>query len=219
MQKRSLIIGEYDTAAQGWTLSSLQLSDAEQKTNYIEKTGGDGSWDMSTAMTDGIPRYKNRGMTAMLECSAGTRSEREKLISDMVNQLDGWEWSIVLPDHPGLYLVGRVHVAVNYSNMAHAAVTITATCEPWLYRADETIATLRATATEQAATLKNSGRRSVVPVLEVTGTVKLTYGTSSAQLTNGTYEWPVLLLTPGNHVVRYSGDGTLVVTYREAVLR
>ena len=53
----------------------------------------------------------------------------------------------------------------------------------------------------------------------MTGNVKLTYGTSVMQMTAGTYEWPTLLLTTGDHVVKYSGNGTLKITYREAVLR
>jgi hypothetical protein len=55
----------------------------------------------------------------------------------------------------------------------------------------------------------------------VTGSVRLRYGESSIQLTGEgvAYEWPSLVLTPGSHVVIYSGEGTLDITYREAVLR
>jgi hypothetical protein len=219
MRKRALIIGDYDTAAHGWTLSSFQLSAAEQKTNYIEKSGGDGSWDMSTVMTDGIPRYRNRDLTATLECSVGTRADREALISELVNKLDGWEWHIVTPDRPEHYLIGRVHVAVDYNDPAHASVTITAHCEPWLNSAEDIVVTLVATATEQSKIVHNAGRKAVIPRLEVSGTVKLTFGTSSIQMTEGIYEWPGLFLTPGDHVVKYSGNGRAVLVYREAVLR
>lgn len=221
MQKRKFIFGSYDTAAHGWTLApGWKLSDPEQKTNYVEKTGGDGSWDLSTAMTEGIPRYKDRSLTVTLECSTGTRASREELISEMVNQLDGFKWQIVSPDKPDHYLVGRLHVAVNYNDLAHAAVTVTGTCEPWLYSTQETVLTLNATSTKIKVMLSNNGRRAVVPTLTVTDSVLLEYGGDSLQLsTAGTYEWPALLLTPGNHLVNYSGSGTLTFTYREAVLR
>lgn len=220
MAKRTIIIGGYDTAANGWTLAGLSLSAPEQKTHYIEKTAGDGSWDLSTAMTDGIPRYRDRTLAAMLECSAGTRADREALISDMVNRLDGLEWQIVHPDHPLHYLSGRVHVAVDFNNLAHASVTVTAVCAPWLFKAQETTFSLAATENEKTIVLANEGRRVVVPLLTVTGSVLLKYGTSSISLTNASsYEWPTLLLTPGDHTVAYSGDGTLVIKYREAVLR
>lgn len=220
MVKRTVKIGDYDTAAQGWTLSGLMLGEPEQKTNYVEKTGGDGSWDWSTVMTDGIPRYRNRTLSITLECSEGTRSDREKLISGIVNQLDGLEWDIILPDHPSHYLTGRTHVAVSYSDLAHASVLITGTCNPWLYKKDETIIELQATSAEKSAVLVNAGRLTIVPTLEVTGgTVTLSYGTASTSMSEGKYEWPTLLLTPGNHPIKYKGSGTLTVTYREAVLR
>lgn len=229
MLKRTVLIGEYNTAAHGWTLTAgWKLSDPEQKTNYIEKSGGDGTWDLSTALTDGLPRYRDRSLTATLECSEGTREDRERLIAEMVNRLDGLEWRIVLPDHPEHYLTGRVHVAVNYNDPAHAAVTITATCAPWLYKKEETILTLEThSAAEQTATITNSGRLAVVPELIVEGSLILEYGTAWIDLSDGTYEWPMLLLTPGDHVVKYSattgadgtGSGKVVIKYREAVLR
>lgn len=220
MTKRTLLLGAYDTAAKGWTLSECALSDPEQKTNYLEKKGGDGSWDLSTVVTDGIPRYMDRNLSARLECSEGTRWERTTLISEMVNRLDGLAWHIVLPDYPEHYLVGRVHVAVNFHDLAHSSVTVTAVCEPWLYKAQETAFSLAATKDEKTVVLPNNGRKVLVPLLTTTGSILLKYGTSSISLTDAnSYEWPTLLLTPGDHSVTYSGEGTLVVKYREAVLR
>ena len=219
MLKRTLLIGEYDTASHGWTLAGWKLSDPEQKTNYIEKTGGDGSWDLSTAQTDGIPRYKVRSFSATLECSEGTRADREKLISEMVNKLDGFEWSIVLPDHPDHYITGRLHVAEDFNNLAHAKVNLSATVAPWLYKKTETIYTFDLHEAEQTAALTNSGRLAMVPQIGVTGEALLEYGTASIALSEGVFEWPDLLLTPGEHAVKYSGEGKLTFTFREAVLR
>jgi hypothetical protein len=219
MKKRSIKIGDYDTAAHGWTLAGCKLSDPEPKLNYVEKNGGDGSWDLSTVLTGGITRYKNRTLTATLELSSGTREEREAEINELVNNHDGLERQIVLPDRPDHYLKGRVQIAVNYSDLAHAAVTVTATCEPWLYRARESIVELTATGAAQTAFIRNGGRRAVVPVLSVTGRIKLRFGAATTDLTAGTFGWPALLLTPGLHELEYSGSGDLVITYREAVLR
>lgn len=220
MAKRTVILGTYDTAAHGWTLAALKLSDPEQKTNYVEKTGGDGSWDWSTVMTEGLPRYKDRSLSITLECSEGTRADREGLISEIVNLLDGMEWEITLPDHTDCYLTGRLHVAVNYSDLAHASVTISGTCKPWLYKKRAMVITLSATSTEKHAILVNAGRLALVPSLEVAdGTVSLTYGTATTSMSPGTYEWPTLLLMPGNNSLTYKGSGKLTISYREAVLR
>lgn len=220
MIKRTVKIGAYDTAAKGWTLTALHLSDPTQKTKYVERTGGDGSWDWSTVMTDGLPRYDDRNLSLTLECSEGTKADRETLISGAVNQLDGYEWEITLPDHTEYYLVGRLHVAVNYSDNAHASVTITGACKPWLFKKTEKVLVLTASTTAKSATLVNSGRLAVVPTLEVEeGPVTLSYGTASTSMSDGRYEWPTLLLTPGNHPIQYKGSGTLTISYREAVLR
>lgn len=222
MQKRSVKIGDYITADHGWTLTGLSLSAPEQKTNYVEKSGGDGSWDLSTVLTGGLPRYKDRTLTITLECSEGTRADREALLNDLVNTVDGLEWKVVLPDRPEHYLAGRLHVAVNQNSLAYAAVTITGTVAPWLYSARETIIDLGSTGgVWETATLYNKGRLAVVPVITAgTGAnMQLRFGAISSNVTPGTYEWAGLLLTPGRHKLEYSGTGPVRITYREAVLR
>lgn len=228
MQKRSVTIGTYVTADYGWTLSGCHLTDPEQKTNYVEKSGGDGSWDLSTVLTDGIPRYKDRTLTVTLENSQGTREDREEIINEMVNLLDGWEWNIVLPDHQDYYLQGRVHVAVEQNSLAYARVVITSIVEPWFYKARETIVKLDAPITISTDTtffsLWNRGRKVVVPRLDVVGTARLTFNNNHINLTGGTYEWPALQLMPGENTLVYTGSvdptyESLTLTYREAVLR
>lgn len=221
MQKRKITIGDYDTAANGWTLSGWSFSAAEPKTNYVERPSGDGSWDLSTALTDGIPRYKDRTLTATLECSEGTRLEREERIRHMVNTLDGLRWSIRLPDDEHHYISGRVRVLREYNDLVHAAVTVTAVCDPWRYSDTETTVALVAASGQKTAQLINNGRRAIVPTITITGqgaSVLLAYGTVSVALSAGTYKLPDLLLIPGRHALTYSGTGTAVVSYREAVL-
>ena len=219
MQKRRILFDEYNTADHGWTLTGWRLEPAEQKTKYIEKPNGDGSWDLSTTLTDGILKYKDRPFASTFECSEGTRLEREEVIRQMVNQLDGVRAKITLPDDDAHYVVGRLHVVREYNDLAHAAVTVTATCEPWKYAKAETVVALTATTEKQTVRLINRGRRAIVPTLKVSGSsVLLEYGTSSMAMNSGTYQWPTLLLTPGTHTLTVSGSGSLVITYREAVL-
>lgn len=219
--KRKIVIGGYDTAANGWTLTACKLSDPALKANYVNIPGGDGSWDLSTALTDGQPRYSDRTLTVTLECSEGDRLSRETLIRQMINQLDGLRYDIELPDDSYRHINGRVHIARNYSDLAHASVTVTATCKPWRYNNAETIVTLTAKTTTQTARLVNNGRLAIVPLLTVSGSgasIRLEYGSSSLALSAGEYQWPDLLLTPGAHTLAYTGAGTLKITYREAVL-
>ena len=222
MEKRKIIFGSYDTAAHGWTLASWTLSAPEMQTNLVEVPGRrKGPLDLSTALTDGEPVYGSREMVANLECSEGTRLNREATIDPMANWLDGGTMNITLPDDAGHYLTGRVHVVKDYNDPAHAAVTVSAVCEPWRYAAAEKTITLTAAMDAQTATLTNAGRLALVPLLVVAGDaaeVNLVRGTASWALAAGTYALPDLLLTQGDHTITYSGTGTLTFTWREGVL-
>lgn len=218
IKKRTAIFGDYDTAAHGWTLTECALSDPEPKLEYVEKVGGDGSWDMSTVLTDGITRYKNRKLTVTLECSVGSRDDRGREISRMVNLLDGLEWPVILPDHPDHYLVGRLQVGKKFHKIPHSSVSVTGTVEPWYYSRREKVVAGTATTEAQSKIFSNEGRQAVLPQIIVDGNIQLSYGDNSIQLVTGTYEWPAMLLKPGDHTVTYSGAGTLELRFREAVL-
>lgn len=226
MEKRKIIFGTYDTAAHGgWTLCEWTLSDAEHKSNLVEIPGRDGELDASAALTDGVPRYKSRTLTARFELSDGSRLEREEVIRTMINWLDGWRVDIYLPDDPLHYITGRVHVARDYNDPAHASVTVTAVCDPWRYAVTETNITLTTTPGEPATGyLANNGRRSVVPLLTITAaegeTVLLSFGGSSWALGAGEYQLPDLVLPQGSHEIKYNSIGECVLNfrYREAVL-
>ena len=219
MEKRGLTIGTYNTAEQLWTLASWSLSAPEYHENFLDVPGRDGALDLSAALTNGAPTYHSRTLTVKLECSEGTRLEREAAINTMTNWLDGWRQDIVLPDDPGHYITGRVSVAKEYNDNAHAAVTVTAVCDPWRYAKDETVYTLTAATTEKTQALANAGRRTAVPLLTITGgTVLLKYGGFSWSLGDGTYQLPDLTLPQGGGSLTYSGTGTLRISYREAVL-
>ena len=221
MKKRGIVLGDYNTADHGWTLTGWTFTPAEQKTNFIEKQAGDGSWDLSTALTDDIPRYKARTLTATFECSESTRAKREAKIREMVNLLDGMRMNIKLPDDDQHYITGRVHVARGYNDLAHAAVTVSAVCEPWKYSNEETVVTLTASSTKETIKLRNRGRRAIVPTITVedaNASVLLEYGNASMAIGAGTWQWPDLLLKTGGAVLKYSGTGSFTITYREAVL-
>lgn len=222
MEKRKMIFGSYDTALHGlWTLAEWELTDPEYKQNFIEIPGRNGPLDLSATLTDGEPRYGSRTLTAVFESSEDDRLARKGRIDIMVNWLSGWRMNIELPDDPEHYLTGRLHVQRLYNDMAHASVQVTAICDPWRYNKTKTVVTLTAATEAQTAVLVNSGRRTVVPLIEITGTdaeVLLVFGASSWALGPGTYQLPDLELKQGSAEITYSGTGSLNLTYREAVL-
>ena len=221
---RKMIFGTYDTAEVGlWTLTEWELTPATPLTNFVEVPGRAlGPLDMSAVLTDGEPRFGSRTLTAVFESSEGTRDEREQRISQMINWLTGWRMNITVPDKPDHYLTGRLTVEKLYNDEAHGSVQVSATCDPWFYSVAETKVTLTAEATAREAVLLNTGRLTVVPLLEITGTdasVLIKFGQASWALGPGSYKLPDLVLPQGGGVLTYSGTGTLTLTYREAVLQ
>jgi hypothetical protein len=141
----------------------------------------------------------------------------------MINQLDGWRFNIILPDDDSRYITGRVRVKKVYNDLAHCSVQVTATCEPWRYNVVETIVTLDASTTEKVAVLKNDGRKSVIPVIDISEEALIKFSSdqeyfNSGSKSEGQYIFPDLYLRTGMHQVHYSGKGQIKFTYREAVL-
>ena len=219
MAKRQLILNGYKTAEDGlWTLASCKITKASQVQTFVSVPGRFSPLDLSTTLTGGQPYYGSAGLDAVLESSEGNRDARKERIQQMVNALDGYTVTIVHPDHPDRYLVGRVQINTNYNDPAHCSVSVSAVCEPWLYNATETQEEVQATGTEQTVVLTNGGRLSVVPRIDVTDEVTLVYGTLTQTLSAGSYQIPDLYLTPGDHQVVISGSCTVTFSYREAVL-
>lgn len=223
MQKRKIIIGTYDTAVEGlWTLSAWTLGKAVAQENYADVPGHNGPLDLSTVLTDGEPYYGSREFEAVLESSEGTRLEREERINQMINRLDGWRFDIILPDDPMHYINGRVRVEKLYNDPNHASVRVTATCDPWRYNKAETVVGLIGSATEQVVALINTGRKSVVPTIKVTGSVNLRFTTGTETrtwaLSEGEYILADIYLKTGSAPLYYTGTGQVTLTYREAVL-
>lgn len=225
MKKRTIQLGDYDTAAHGlWTLTGWEFPTPVQETNLVNVPGRvKGPLDLTTTLTDGEPRYGARPLSITLESSEGDRLAREARISEMINKLHGRRVNFVLPDHPLHYGTGRLHVEKLYNDMAHASVQVTGTCEPWLYAKEETVVQIASTAEAQTVRLRNAGAMPVVPTLEITAeegaSILLGFGAASLALSTGSHIWIDLLLTPGDHVITCSGAGTVTITYREAVLQ
>ena len=226
MAKRQLILNGYKTAENGlWTLASCKITKASQVQNFVSVPGRFAPLDLSTALTDGQPYYDNATLEAVLESSEGTREERQARIDELVNLLDGYQVKIIHPDHPASYMIGRLQVFPDYNDPVHCAVHLSAVCEPWLYNQEETVVTIEVNDGAQIAVLLNSGRLSVTPVLEVSGTVTIAYNENTITLSAGKYTLPWLHIpatggpaSPNGIAVDINGTGSVTFTYREAVL-
>lgn len=219
MEARSLILNEnYDTAWNHWTLASCLVTKAEQIQSFIDVPGRYTPLDVSTYLTDGQPYYGNATLEAVLESSEGTHKDREERIFNMINELDGKNIKITLPDYQDWYMVGRVQIFRQYNDLAHCSVLLTAVCEPWMYYANEETSNLAVLSGTRTAVITYEGRLPVVPKVTLAAEATITFNGNTATLSAGTYVLPWLYLLPGENSITYSSSGQISFKYRKAVL-
>lgn len=216
---RKAVIGNYDTAAKGWTLCAYALDPPAWRENLVEVPGMDGAIDLS-ACPAGDVAYSPRALSITLERSDGTRASREAAIDAMVNALDGKSLKITLPDGVDHYVWGRVRVAPQYSDLAHAQVIVSATCDPWRRKAAPTVVSGTVPESGTLSLSLPNERRPVVPTVEVSAAATLTFGGKDIAVAAGSHRSLDIRLAAGSNTlaVTAAAGTTVSVTYQEASL-
>lgn len=215
---RGVLFGDYHTGNDwGLILNAKSLTPPEPKTNFIDIDGRDGSIDLSETLT-GEVRYYDRIASFTFLMTDGSHRDRELLTNEIVNKIHGKRLNIVLPDEPDHYLVGRCNVTGVANDRAYGVLEIECTCEPWKYAERETSKTYTANGSTVAINCINTGRKTVIPTVTVTGSLIITIGTSSVSLSAGEYKLSALRLKAGSNGFSIKGTGSITLKYREAVL-
>lgn len=201
----------------GLILNAKTINTPAPKYVKISIDGRDGDLNLSRTLT-GDMKYSNREASFTFLVTDGSQEERAELINEIVNILHGNELQIIEPDDPDHYLLGECSVNSIQNNKAYGSFIVSADCEPYRYAIEEINRTITASATEGNIVLTNSGRKTLIPTVTVTGTVNLTIGTTKVSLGVGTYKLTSLILRPGSNVVGVSGSGAITFTYREGVI-
>lgn len=218
MDKRFFLLDKFNTW-HDWrcTVTAKSVTPAEPKTNYVAIDGAHGSLDLSEALT-GEPVYGTSTVAASFMCSEGTHREREALLRQIRTALHGRKVPIVEPDDPDHFFLGRVVLKDVVNNLAFMTFSIEAVCDPWRYALDETDRAVTVNGNSVDLVIRNEGDKTLCPVITVTGSVVLSFMGESTELTAGSYKVTDLRLVHGPNVVTISGSGSVVFTYREAVL-
>ena len=191
-------------------LSEKKIGTPPPKTEVIDIPGGDGVLDLTEF--SGETKYNNRTLEFVFSTKV-PQSEFLDLFSRVQNALHGQKMRIVLDEDAEWYYVGRITVSEWKANKAIGKLTIDCDCEPYKTKINETVVFVEV-AEETTVNLSNSKKR-VVPTIDITGTVNLTYGANYYALTDGRYGLPAVLLENGNNTIILSGTGTATFTYLE----
>lgn len=215
---RYFIFDKYNTW-HDWrlTLTAKDVTPPEPKTNYVSLDGAHGSLDLTEALTGEVP-YQDRTLTASFTTSEGSHADRLLLFRELCTALHGKKVDIVEPDDPDHYFRGRAVISGLDMDQVRMSFSVKATCEPWRYASEETARTVELQNETIDVVLWNAGAKTLCPYVDVEGEVALTFEGGSVVLESGSYRVTNIRLPHGGTVVRVTGSGTVIFTYREAML-
>jgi phage-related protein len=192
-------------------LSSKTIGSPSPKTETIDIPGGDGVLDLTDFF--GEVKYNNRELSFEFSTIV-PQSEFMALFSMVQNALHGQKMQIILDEDSEWYYTGRISVSEWKAEKSVGKITIDCDCEPYKTRLGDTEIFQMVSGTEEKVILPN-GRKTVVPLIDITGNINLTYGENFWALTEGRYELPAVILQNGDNEIIVGGTGTATFTYRE----
>lgn len=204
----------------GCILNAIDTPPPTPKTNIIELPGADGVLDTSTALTDGEMRYENRTVTMKLYA---TGREWKHIINDVVNTLHGKKMFIHAPDDGDFWFCGRIFIATE-NNKSYGILTVTADCEPWKYRKDETEYVISVSSDEKNVKIRNDGTRTIVPRFYIASDETVTISSGPVKLTGLTGPAAYILtdipIRSGvtSFTIKATGEVDVKISFREKVL-
>lgn len=218
MYKRGIVFDDFHSGTE-WQLLLKQndKGTAEPKTNYVSVEGRDGDLDMTQALTNEV-KFNNRTDAYGFDVLEGKRDERQRTIDKVVGYLHGQKRKIILPDYPLHYSIGRIKITTAKNYGAYGEILMEANCEPWMYSIQETVRSIEVSGREVEMPCDNSGVKTVMPEITVTGSITITFGDFQTTLQTGTYKLLELTFKTGIHILKVNGTGTLELRWREAIL-
>jgi len=191
-------------------LSQKMIGTPSPKTESIDIPGGDGVLDLTEVF--GEVRYNNRNLSFEFS-SIVPQAEFLDLFSRVQNALHGQKMRIVLDDDPAWYYTGRISVSEWKAEKNIGKLTIDCDCEPYKTKLSETVVT--AAVNGPGTVILMNSKRSVMPTIDITGEVDLTFGSNSYSLSEGRYDLPAVRLVNGENIILLDGAGTATFAYLE----
>ena len=196
----------------GLILNSKDISFPEPKTYVIEVPCSDGSLDLSTALTGGDIKYKNRTIR-MNFTILKPWNELEILRSTIANHLHGKIMKVIFDADSEFFYTGRCKVSNFTTNVIPATLTIEVDAEPYKLNIEETIISENVSGTKTIYIDEQFMK--VVPTITVSNDMTLTYKTKMHQLFAGDNIIPEIMLSSAeNNELMFTGNGDVTIKFR-----
>lgn len=202
----------FDDLHVGYTTDFLmnyaRVSTPIAKIKEIEVPGMNGVLDITESLGD--VKYSNRQISFKF-----TTREYAK-IEYLINQLHGRKRKIILDRDDVYYYRGRCSVADPLPTKNLFTVEVTANCDPYKYKTRLTRHKEEIKGASNIVLLNE--RMRTIPVITVTGNMKMTYENRVYSLQEGDYELASVVLKQGYNKFRVEGDGNILFKYQEGAL-
>lgn len=196
-------------------LTKAEIPLPTPKTSTVDVKGADGLLDLSEVLTGDV-QYNNRQLKLTFEMMDDT--DYYNLISNIGNYLHGKVITVTLTNDECYYYTGRATINQWECSKRKGIIVITVDCEPYKYLTIDTVRTVSVTGQTKTVTLINSRKR-VCPIFDVTGTISVTVDNVKYELAEGQQQQLInFILIEGNNTIQVSGNGTVVITYRQGAL-
>ena len=211
----------------GWT--GITLGFPEAKTYEQDVPGADGTLDLTEAICGDV-KYKMRSLSLEFETPDNDFFEWAELISAIANYLAGQKMRIILDTDPEFFYSGRLSIDVEKTDRAKGKLTLSGDVDPYKYEKYSSLEDWlwdpfnfnTGTAREYKDirvdgeySLVISGRRKkVVPTFECSAPMQVTYGGQDYDLPVGKSKVFEIWIGEGEHVLTFTGTGTVSIDYR-----
>ena len=218
LYNRGVTIGRWHSYA-NWaaTMESKTIEYPTPVTETVQVPGYDGVVDLSTVLTDGDIKYKNRKITITLILISDD-GQLMRPLSVIANQVQGQRLKIIFDEDPDYYYIGRCTMKAKIDKTV-AEITITVDADPYKYL--NLVSTYINEVNGTAIVTYANMRKRATPTFEVTGNdVQINAGNLQTTLSPGTHIIPSLVFTEGDNVIKYTSSALayVKVTYQEARL-
>lgn len=183
------------------------------KTSGVDIKGADGLLDLTEVSGD--VKYQNR--TCKLHFELMNTDNYDDLKSEISNYLHGKNITFIKTNDSNFYYYGRASVNEWECSKQTGRFVITVNAEPYKYEVNMSTQTVIVNNVTEIVIIPNLRKR-VCPILEVTGTVKMTFNGNEYTLNSGVQQIVNFTLNEGDNTVKFSGNGTVKITYRRCSL-
>lgn len=196
----------------GLVLNSKDIALPEPKLYIVDVPCADGSLDLSTALTGGDIKYKNR--LIKLEFTVlKPWNQLEILRSTIANHLHGKIMKVIFDADYDFYYTGRCKIKSFNTSKIPATATIEVDAEPYKFNIEETV--ISETVSGEKTIYIDEQEMKVVPTITVSSDMTVIYKSKLFQLHTGDNIIPEIVLSSAeNNELKFNGSGSVSIKFR-----